>query len=74
MNRAWAWTFWDCDFEIPSSLEGKKLQFVAKATDASYNVQPDSVKGIWNLRGINNNSWPRVTSAPVEVIKKAPYK
>jgi hypothetical protein len=51
-------------------MEGKQLQFVAKATDASYNVQPDSVKGIWNLRGINNNSWPRVTSAPVQVVKK----
>lgn len=23
---------------------------VVKATDSSYNVQPESVKGIWNLR------------------------
>ena len=32
---------------------------ICKAVDASYNVQPDSVDGIWNLRGINNNAWHR---------------
>ncbi len=36
------------------------VNLICKATDASYNVQPDSVTGIWNLRGINNNAWHRV--------------
>jgi sulfite oxidase len=34
---------------------------VVKATDDSYNSQPDSVAAIWNLRGVVNNAWHRVT-------------
>lgn len=49
----------------PSS-NSSNIEIVAKATDASYNVQPDSVRGIWNLRGINNNAWHRVR-VPVTV-------
>ena len=60
MDKAYAWTFWEADFEIPESWEGKKVEVVCKATDAHYNVQPDNVKGIWNLRGINNNAWHRI--------------
>jgi len=60
LDHAWAWTFWDCDFPITSDLVGNKLEVICKATDASYNVQPDSIKGIWNLRGINNNAWHRI--------------
>jgi sulfite oxidase len=26
----------------------------------SYNAQPESPEPIWNLRGLNNNSWHRV--------------
>lgn len=36
---------------------------VAKATDASYNTQPDGVAGVWNLRGVVNNAWHRVQLA-----------
>eukprot|EP01039_Chlorochromonas_danica_P000025 gene25-28_t len=61
IDRAWAWTFWECDFDIPEEAVGSKLQVICKATDASYNVQPDSVEGIWNIRGINNNAWHRIT-------------
>jgi len=60
MDRAWAWTFWEADVTVPSTDAGKQLTVVCKATDASYNVQPDSLDGIWNLRGINNNAWHRV--------------
>lgn len=64
-DRAWAWTFWECDVQVPK--EGKKkIEVICKATDASYNVQPDSIKGIWNLRGINNNAWHRVNCPIVE--------
>ena len=60
IDKAWAWTFWTLDVEIPESLVGKDITVICKATDASYNVQPDTVDGIWNLRGINNNAWHRV--------------
>jgi sulfite oxidase len=60
LNRAWAWTFWECDVDIPETALNSEIQIVCKATDASYNVQPDTVEGIWNLRGINNNAWHRV--------------
>lgn len=36
------------------------VEIICKATDDGYNAQPDSVKGIWNLRGINNNAWHRI--------------
>ena len=65
LDRAWAWTLWECDFDVSEELVGQTLQIVSKATDASYNVQPDSVEGIWNLRGINNNAWHRV---PIHVV------
>ena len=65
INRAWAWTFWEVDVEIPPKLVGKHMEIISKATDASYNVQPDTVAGIWNLRGINCNAWHRVV---VEVV------
>jgi len=60
LDKAWAWTFWECDFPPSPEEVGQKLELICKATDASYNVQPDSVAGIWNLRGINNNAWHRV--------------
>ena len=47
-------------------LHGQKVELVCKATDASYNVQPESVEGIWNLRGLNNNSWHKVEVNVVE--------
>eukprot|EP00606_Chrysophyceae_sp_TOSAG23-5_P000285 GSChrysophyteH2.ASY1.ANO1.1605.1 assembled CDS len=66
MDRAWAWTLWEIDVELPEDQPtGQPLHCICKATDASYNVQPDSVEGIWNLRGINNNAWHRV-DVPVE--------
>lgn len=66
LNRAWAWTLWECDFKLTGEDVGKKLEIISKATDASYNVQPDTTEGVWNLRGINNNSWHRVVSSEVK--------
>ena len=43
----------------PKGADGQ-LQLVCKATDESYNTMPDSVAPIWNLRGVNTNSWHRV--------------
>lgn len=58
MHRAWAWTFWECDVDLPGS--DARVEIVCRATDASYNVQPESPRGIWNIRGLNCNSWHRV--------------
>lgn len=63
LDRAWAWTFWDCVVDIPECSETETVQIICKATDASYNVQPETVAGIWNLRGINNNAWHRVNAS-----------
>jgi sulfite oxidase len=38
----------------------QNVEIISRAVDASHNVQPDTVAGIWNLRGINNNAWHRI--------------
>jgi sulfite oxidase len=58
--RSWAWTFWEVTVPIPKGHKGK-VQLVCKACDSQYNVQPDSVEGIWNLRGCLSNAWHRIT-------------
>lgn len=65
MDKAYAWTFWEAEFDIPESWEGRIVEVICKATDAHYNVQPDTVKGIWNIRGINNNAWHRINMSVV---------
>lgn len=54
--KAWAWTFWKCKVYKSDILEGK-LNLCCRAVDMGYNTQPRDIKLIWNLRGINNNSW-----------------
>lgn len=56
--RAWAWTQWTADVPLPAG--GGKVELVCKAVDSSYNTQPDSTRGVWNLRGVVNNAWHRV--------------
>ena len=69
IDKAWGWCFWECDFPINKEDIGKKVTILSKATDASYNVQPDTVEGIWNLRGINNNAWSRIQAEIVDMDK-----
>ncbi|CAI5728720.1 unnamed protein product [Hyaloperonospora brassicae] len=57
-NRAWAWTPWELDVEVPPGT--KKLDIICKAVDASYNVQPDTIAPTWNMRGVLNSAWHRV--------------
>ncbi|CAI5743922.1 unnamed protein product [Peronospora destructor] len=57
-NRAWAWTPWELDVEVPPGI--KRLDIMCKAVDASYNVQPDTIAPIWNMRGVLNNAWHRI--------------
>jgi hypothetical protein len=37
-----------------------ELELCVKATDSSYNTQPESSLSIWNPRGVVNNAWHRV--------------
>lgn len=66
-NRAWAWTPWELDVEVPPGT--KSLEITCKAVDSSYNVQPDTIAPIWNMRGVLNNAWHRVD---VEVVVEEP--
>ena len=45
---------------MPLPTKTGKLEIMCKATDISYNAQPERPEPIWNLRGLNNNSWHRV--------------
>lgn len=55
-GRAWAWTLWEAEVDVSTG----EAELICKAVDEAHNTQPDSVQGIWNLRGINNNAWHRV--------------
>lgn len=57
--KSWAWTFWEAHVPIPKDHNGE-LELVCKACDAQYNVQPENVECIWNLRGCLSNAWHRV--------------
>lgn len=57
-GRAWAWTFWEAAVPLPK--DQREVEVCCKAVDVSYNVQPDTVGPIWNLRGCLSNAWHRV--------------
>jgi len=71
-SRAWAWTFWEISIPVPDlpdeveeGEEGAgsspvKVDICCKATDYAHNCQPETPDSIWNLRGLNNNSWHHV--------------
>eukprot|EP00457_Paulinella_chromatophora_P004819 gb/GEZN01004832.1/.p1 GENE.gb/GEZN01004832.1/~~gb/GEZN01004832.1/.p1 ORF type:complete len:582 (-),score=112.97 gb/GEZN01004832.1/:149-1873(-) len=59
-GRAWAWSLFQVELEIPKGHRGP-LEIICKAMDSSFNSQPAKPEEIWNLRGILNNSWHRVT-------------
>lgn len=62
-NRAWAWTFWEATVPAPALKGGEagtKVDICCKATDYAHNCQPETPDSIWNLRGLNNNSWHHV--------------
>lgn len=58
LGRAWAWKLWEVNAPLPPEMQ--ELEIVCKAVDNSYNVQPDTVAPIWNLRGVLSNAWHRV--------------
>jgi sulfite oxidase len=59
-GRAWAWSLWEATIPLPQDYQGK-LQLTCKATDQSCNTQPETVESVWNIRGLANNAWHKVT-------------
>ncbi|XP_017889774.1 sulfite oxidase [Ceratina calcarata] len=57
-GRHWSWTLWSID--LPVQKGWKETEIWAKAVDASYNVQPETVKNIWNLRGFLCNAYHKI--------------
>ncbi|KAK0146010.1 Sulfite oxidase, mitochondrial [Merluccius polli] len=57
-GRAWAWKLWELVAPLPPGVQ--EVEIMCKAVDSSYNMQPDSVAPIWNLRGVLSNAWHRV--------------
>jgi sulfite oxidase len=61
-GRAWAWVFWECELKALVNEEGK-IKLASKAVDMAFNSQPDNICGLWNVRGLGNNSWYKVERA-----------
>ena len=59
LSRAWAWTFWEVEMPVAAANDAA-VTLVCKAIDAAHNCQPEGSAGVWNLRGLANNSWHRV--------------
>ncbi|XP_069509877.1 sulfite oxidase, mitochondrial [Ambystoma mexicanum] len=57
-GQAWAWKLWELSAPLPAGIS--EMDIICKAVDSSYNVQPDTVAPIWNLRGVLSNAWHRV--------------
>jgi len=55
--RDYGWTLWSATLPLPAPGRG---EVVVKAVDSSYNVQPEGLAGVWNVRGVLNNVWHRV--------------
>ena len=56
-NTYWAWTFWSLYLEsFPSPCV-----IVCRAWDAAFNGMPEDGRKIWNMRGVMNNCWHKVS-------------
>ncbi|KAI0473415.1 Oxidoreductase, molybdopterin-binding domain-containing protein [Xylariaceae sp. FL0804] len=83
--RSWCWKRWRYEAPLPPQCVGDgdgdgRTTFVVKATDDSYNTQPQSHASIYNLRGNLATAWHRVDfdaragSAETETSAAAPQK
>ncbi len=62
-GRAGAWVFWECD--VPTIVqEDGRIELASKAVDLAFNSQPESCAHGWNVRGLGNNSWHRISTRP----------
>lgn len=60
-SKRWAWTLWSIEWPEDELKSGEKAEFVVKATDESYNTQPQTFESTWNFRGLLANAWHRVS-------------
>ena len=64
-GRDYSWTLWEARIPVPEPMRQKSdtedsiVEVVARATDDAYNVQPEKVEHLWNMRGVLNNAWSR---------------
>lgn len=63
-NKAWAWKRWRYLGQLGRPEQGACVQVVVKATDNSYNTQPETHASIFNARGNLANAWHRVSVCP----------
>lgn len=59
-GRRWAWSLWSARVPVPETPASGTVEVLAKAVDRSGNTQPEHVSSIWNIRGLCNNSAPRL--------------
>jgi len=59
-GRVWSWMPWEIEIDLPEDTPSE-LQLVCKATDRSYNTQPQEASSVWNLRGVLSTAWHRIT-------------
>ncbi|CAF1246376.1 unnamed protein product [Rotaria sordida] len=58
--RAWSWTLWT--YHIPfNDIPSKPFDIICRAMDTHTNSQPDTPLGIWNIRGLMNNAWHKIS-------------
>jgi sulfite oxidase len=57
-RRTYSWTLWEAVVDLPPGAD--TAEFIVKAVDENYQSQPERPDGIWNVRGILNNSWHRI--------------
>lgn len=57
-GRHYAWTLWTA--QVPIAKGQRVIEVWSKAVDSNYNVQPETFKNTWNLRGVVANAYNRV--------------
>jgi sulfite oxidase len=58
-GRKWGWRLWEASLPVPAR-EGE-VEVWCRAVDTGYNTQPSDPNSIWNIRGLLNNSYHRLT-------------
>ncbi len=50
---------WEAEFDVPSDTD--TVEIVCVASDSNQNTQPETAKSIWNVRGLMNNAWHKIS-------------
>lgn len=59
-GRDWAWSLWTINIPVVADSV-TDVEIWSKAVDSNYNVQPESFKNTWNLRGVLSHAYSRIT-------------